>query len=424
MAPGDPFSDLAQNPNVPPELRLQLRQQLGLDDPVLIQYGRWAASMARGVRDTPKPEFARPEASSQYVEPKHLTVSKGAIVAGPRPGGVTLVAVLAWISGALQILTGVLILFGGQGGGAAVAWVAIIIGIITIIVSLGLFRGNNAARIIVAIIFALNLISAIITMFAYPSQLWSALIAGALAYWISWRAAFIIPGAVSVAIGIAFALTVPEMRIEGKRPAGAARTGFSRELLVRVFAVLAVTTLFGGVIFNSTTIAMPKIFDERLNALVSTTLGIGILVSLVYAFAAMAQLVVGHILDRGALKSVLVAVIGFQLPLLLAAAFFNNYVLLAVALAMMFFVFGQIPINDAIVGRYCADEYRSRVYAVRYVITFCVAATAVPLIALLHASPGGFSSVFVALAALALCMLAASFFFPSRNSLARQAVAA
>ena len=48
MAPGDPFADLAQNPNVPPELRLKLRQQLGIDDPVYIQYGRWAASMAQG----------------------------------------------------------------------------------------------------------------------------------------------------------------------------------------------------------------------------------------------------------------------------------------------------------------------------------------------------------------------------------------
>lgn len=48
MAPGDPFADLAQNPSVPPELRLQLRQQLGIDDPIHIQYGRWAASMARG----------------------------------------------------------------------------------------------------------------------------------------------------------------------------------------------------------------------------------------------------------------------------------------------------------------------------------------------------------------------------------------
>jgi peptide/nickel transport system permease protein len=48
MAPGDPFADLALNPNVPPEVRLQLRQQLGIDDPIFIQYGRWATSMARG----------------------------------------------------------------------------------------------------------------------------------------------------------------------------------------------------------------------------------------------------------------------------------------------------------------------------------------------------------------------------------------
>jgi peptide/nickel transport system permease protein len=48
LAPGDPFADLAQNPNVPPELRVQLRQQLGIDDPLHVQYFRWAASMARG----------------------------------------------------------------------------------------------------------------------------------------------------------------------------------------------------------------------------------------------------------------------------------------------------------------------------------------------------------------------------------------
>ncbi|MGW4931077.1 hypothetical protein ACWEOH_18230 [Agromyces sp. NPDC004153] len=102
-------------------------------------------------------------------------------MAGPRPGGVTLVAVLAWISGALQILTGILILFGAQGGGAGVAWANIIVGAIIIIVSLGLFRGNNAARIIVAIVFALNLGTAILTMFTHPALLWSSLIGGALA---------------------------------------------------------------------------------------------------------------------------------------------------------------------------------------------------------------------------------------------------
>jgi peptide/nickel transport system permease protein len=48
MAPGDPFGELATNPNVPPEVRMNLRKQFGLDDPIAIRYGRWFTSMVRG----------------------------------------------------------------------------------------------------------------------------------------------------------------------------------------------------------------------------------------------------------------------------------------------------------------------------------------------------------------------------------------
>lgn len=48
FAPGDPFAELALNPNVPPELQQQLRKDLGIDDPVFVQYVRWATSLARG----------------------------------------------------------------------------------------------------------------------------------------------------------------------------------------------------------------------------------------------------------------------------------------------------------------------------------------------------------------------------------------
>jgi len=83
-------------------------------------------------------------------------------------------------------------------------------------------------------------------------------------------------------------------------------------------------------------------------------------------------------------------------------------------------VFGQIPLNDAIVGRYVADEFRARVLAVRYVVSLGVAAVAVPMIAALHRTEGGFSNVFLVLAALAAGMLVASLFFPSRAELAAQ----
>ena len=48
LAPGDPFEDLANNPSVPPEVRMALRAQFGLDDPVWQRYLRWLTSMFQG----------------------------------------------------------------------------------------------------------------------------------------------------------------------------------------------------------------------------------------------------------------------------------------------------------------------------------------------------------------------------------------
>src|SRR3984893_7767964 len=48
LAPGDPFGELATNPNVPPEVRAALRVKFGLDDPIAIRYLRWFAAMLHG----------------------------------------------------------------------------------------------------------------------------------------------------------------------------------------------------------------------------------------------------------------------------------------------------------------------------------------------------------------------------------------
>jgi len=48
MAPGDPFEELATNPNVPAEVRMNLRAKFGIDDPIGVRYIRWFSSMMRG----------------------------------------------------------------------------------------------------------------------------------------------------------------------------------------------------------------------------------------------------------------------------------------------------------------------------------------------------------------------------------------
>jgi MFS family permease len=157
---------------------------------------------------------------------------------------------------------------------------------------------------------------------------------------------------------------------------------------------------------------MPKVFDERLQALVSTTLGIGTLVAMVYALAAFAQLCVGFWIDRHSIKSVFVPVVALQVPLLLLAGTAENAGMLIVAIAMMFFVFGQIPINDAMVAAYTDEQWRGRAFALRYVVSFAGSAAAVPLVAYAHRATGDFTSLFVILAVLAFIMLGAAVTLP------------
>jgi peptide/nickel transport system permease protein len=48
LAPGDPFGELATNPNVPAEVGAALRAKFGLDDPIALRYLRWLKAMLQG----------------------------------------------------------------------------------------------------------------------------------------------------------------------------------------------------------------------------------------------------------------------------------------------------------------------------------------------------------------------------------------
>jgi peptide/nickel transport system permease protein len=48
LAPGDPFGELATNPNVPPEVAEALRAKFGLDEPLFMRYLHWLAAMLHG----------------------------------------------------------------------------------------------------------------------------------------------------------------------------------------------------------------------------------------------------------------------------------------------------------------------------------------------------------------------------------------
>lgn len=251
----------------------------------------------------------------------------------------------------------------------------------------------------------------------------AAIISGALMDWLGWRAAFFVPGVAAMAAGVAFLRLVPDPGPVLKKSKSIG-LHLDARTMSHIFIILLVATACGGVIFNSTTVAMPKVFDERLRMLTETNFGIGALVAVVYTIAAFAQVLMGTLMSRFDMKPLMIGVGLVQVPLLYAAATLDGWPMLVVALLMMMAIFGQIPLNDGIVGKYVADEYRARVLSVRYVVSLGVASVAVPMIALLHRTEGGFRNVFAVLALLAVAVFVAGLFFPSRQRMAEARAAA
>ena len=260
----------------------------------------------------------------------------------------------------------------------------------------------------------------------------AALLTGYLMDTGGWRIAFILPGAVSIGLGIAYAAFVRKAR--GRRnafpsdtgvatKAGEAASAINRATFVRVLSVIVFTAALGGLIYQSTTFALPKIFDERLTELAGSATAIGGYAFGVFAIAALAQLVVGYLVDRYPVRTVFALVAGLQAVFFALMYELTGAAAVVVATAFTFVVFGQIPINDVLVSRIATSEWRSRVYALRYVVSFSVMASSLPVIAGIHAG-WGFGALFVVMAFAAGGIFAAVLTLPGARSPAGRRVTA
>ncbi len=240
----------------------------------------------------------------------------------------------------------------------------------------------------------------------------AAIIAGTLIDVSGWRAAFVVPGAAAVVTGLAYALLCRSHRDADSKQAGGAKRPVAvldKRVLVTIFVIIVLTTTLGSFIFQSMTFALPKILEERLSGVYDSATAIGVATFAVFAIASMAQIVIGHLVDRHSIRTVFAFVVGLQVPAYMLAVGLSGLPVLVGAVAFMLLIFGQIPINDALLSRITTPAYRSRVYGIKFVLSFSVAAAAIPLVALLHRTTG-FDGMFMAMTGVAavifLCVLA------------------
>ena len=263
----------------------------------------------------------------------------------------------------------------------------------------------------------------------------AALLTGYLIDNSGWRAAFVAPGIASVVVGLAYALVCySDAAAETPRSTAASNSGAAqapdyKALMIRVSAIVFLTTAVSSVIFQATTFALPKIFDERLQgtaikaASLLESLGmpgrielasiIGALAFIVFVIASFAQLIVGSLLDRIGPRRVFMGAAAVQVVFFGLMAGLQEGWAFVVALGFMLGAFGQIPITDYMIGKIASGPARARVYGVRYVVGFSALAAALPLIALVYEN-WGFDTLFRILAGASLLIFVAVTCLPRR----------
>lgn len=250
----------------------------------------------------------------------------------------------------------------------------------------------------------------------------AALVAGFLASYFSWRAAFIVPGAICLATGISF-LAVWRLGLihESEHDARPQPLPEARDIK-RVFFVMSLTMLCTGLIYQMTAFALPKVFGERLGgALGDSVFGIGGMVTIVYVCSALSQVIGGELADRYSLKGIYVAAQYLQVPVIAVAfVLFDPVLVGAAALMVALNVAGQ-PAENALLARYTPPRWRGRAFGAKFVLTLGVSALGVALIPIIHGLTGNLDALFIALGVFALTAGLAAGLLPSDPARAQPA---
>lgn len=243
----------------------------------------------------------------------------------------------------------------------------------------------------------------------------AAVLTGFMVKYVGWRMAFVAPALLSLACGVLFLRLTPRESESPARRTNKSTVTLPPALLARLFAIMTCAAVASSLLFNFTTNGNGQLLRERLAGLVDDPAQLGLLLAAVYTVASLAQLVVGRLIDRFALKPLYLAVVALQIPALLLAANAQGWWLFGLQIGFMVAIFGAIPFTDAMIVRYVDDAMRSRVTGMRLAVSFGISSLAVYLLGPL-VKAAGFSSLLQAMALIACCTAGCVLLLPADSS--------
>ncbi len=230
---------------------------------------------------------------------------------------------------------------------------------------------------------------------------------------VSWRAAFVAPGALSVVVGLALFATwklgwIRDATRDRVRPARA-----SAEAVKRVFLILTLTMACSGFVYTGLTNTMPKLFEVGLGAeLAGNYTRIGFFVSAVTAVSSASSVLGGYLADRYSARRIYLLFWSFQIPLLAVVASTSGpALLLLVGLALSSGITFTAAEN-LLIAHYTPFRWRSLAYGAKFVLALGVGGVTVLLAGRLYDAFESMAPVYLAFCAAAALATGAALLLP------------
>ena len=248
---------------------------------------------------------------------------------------------------------------------------------------------------------------------------------GVMIDYFSWRAAFVIPGVVSLLTGAALWLawrrgTVSDVRSERTPPAKPGRGAIRR-----VFIVLTLTMACNGFIYTGLTHTMPKVFETGLEPLIAGSYTeIGLYVGGVIALASACSVIGGWLADRYSARAIYVSCwLAMVIPIFVLTST-AGMLLLAVAALAMAFNAGFAAAENMLVAHYTPFRWRSLAYGAKFVLALGIGGLTVSLAGRTYEATGSFDLLYVLFTGATLAAALGAMMLPGRRAAPAEALGA
>ena len=241
-----------------------------------------------------------------------------------------------------------------------------------------------------------------------------AFIAGLLIKYFNWKIAFILPGIISLIVGVVLIFFISKKIISFKNIQSqiTLKNNSSNDLII--IAGILLFSMFGlGLTFQIMQTSIPKVLDIRIENL--STFEIGLTIGIIYAIAGFMTLIGGMMADKFSLKKIYVIGIAAQVPCFFCISYFSGMPLIFVTLIAAMFNSSILPTENILLAKFTPEKHHGLIYGFKFIVAFGSAPIAVFLISKIYEQTQEFRDLFYISAILMLLVTIAVLFLPVRK---------